>query len=157
MTGWNGFLVRLAAGAGITIDQSDPGYPTISASGGGGGIESIVAGQNILVDASDPAHPIVALGSETLPVIEVVGSPTDLIAAITAGGAQLLMAGGAVSIASPSAPFTITSTFPVRAPKNPDVITNLDPTNSDYLGAFIYDEATNTLMYSNGTAWVSLT
>jgi hypothetical protein len=53
-------VAGLQAGSGITVSNVGNNVYQISASGGGGGISSIVPGLGIAVDATDPANPIVS-------------------------------------------------------------------------------------------------
>ena len=52
----------VVAGSNVTVDNTDPRNPVVSAAGGGGTgtVETIVAGTNITVDDTDPANPIVS-------------------------------------------------------------------------------------------------
>jgi hypothetical protein len=84
--GGGGFFSRggidsLQAGTNITIDNTNPQSPIISAIGGGGGgggtVDSVVAGNNIDVDVTDPANPIVSV--ETLSLADI----TDITATAT--------------------------------------------------------------------------
>jgi hypothetical protein len=78
-------VIDFMAGAGITIDKTDPAHPIISGSGGsGGGVQQVWAGANITVDNTDPTNPIVSGDgagdtqfSEGLMGIIPVLSPTD--------------------------------------------------------------------------------
>jgi len=56
-------IVEIVPGNGVTVDNSDPSRPTISAEGGGGGVQTVEAGPNIVIDATDAAHPIVLFDS----------------------------------------------------------------------------------------------
>ena len=74
-----GGLESVVAGSGISIDDTDPLNPIISATGGGGGtVDSIVAGSGVEVDDTDPANPIVSVGG--------TGSGTYILSTPTAGG-----------------------------------------------------------------------
>ncbi len=50
----------VVAGSNITVDDTDPQNPIVSATSGGGIVETIVAGDGISVDSTDPANPIVS-------------------------------------------------------------------------------------------------
>lgn len=53
-------LVRsVVAGSNVTVDNTDPLNPVVSATVPPSGVESVVAGTNITVDNTDPANPIV--------------------------------------------------------------------------------------------------
>lgn len=56
-------IESVVAGTNVTVDNTDPLNPIVSASGGSGGtgiVETIVAGTNITVNSTDPANPIVS-------------------------------------------------------------------------------------------------
>lgn len=59
-TGCEGCILGIIAGGNITIDNSSPQYPIVSASGCANCIDSIVAGDNISIDNTDPKRPIVS-------------------------------------------------------------------------------------------------
>lgn len=52
-------IQSIVAGTNVTVDDTDPLNPVVSATGGGGTVETIVAGAGISVDDTDPANPIV--------------------------------------------------------------------------------------------------
>lgn len=74
----------LVAGSNITIDNSNPNAPVISATGGGGGgggVDSIVPGAGIDVTGTDPANPIVLLNTASQAAIALATTsvqPSDL-------------------------------------------------------------------------------
>lgn len=77
-----GGIESIVAGSGITVDDSDPVNPIVSATGGGsgGGVESIVAGDGIAVDDGDPANPVIsATGSAGAEVNVQTGSAYTLV------------------------------------------------------------------------------
>src|SRR5690554_4009067 len=79
-----GKVGSIVAGSGITVDDSDPVNPVVSATGGGGGggVESIVAGGGISVDDSDPANPVIsATGSAGTEVNVQTGTAYTLVLA----------------------------------------------------------------------------
>ncbi len=69
-------IESVVAGTNVTVDNTDPLNPIVSASGSGGGtgiVETIVAGTNVTVDSTDPANPIVSATGGTGIVESVVG------------------------------------------------------------------------------------
>ena len=64
----------IVAGTNVTVDDTDPANPIVSASGGGAGTVESVTGQNNAVDNTDPANPIVRNGSR-----EVTGASASVI------------------------------------------------------------------------------
>lgn len=68
-------IKEIVAGSNVTVDNSNPGYPVVSSTGGGGSgtVDSVVAGTGISVNNTDPANPI------------VTNSAPDQTVAITAG------------------------------------------------------------------------
>src|SRR6185312_9756509 len=60
------YIESIVAGTNITIDDTDPKNPIISAAGGGGSgiVESIIAGTpNVTINNTDPANPIISVSS----------------------------------------------------------------------------------------------
>jgi len=68
-------IKEIVAGSNVTVDNSNPGYPVVSSTGGGGGgtVDTVVAGTGISVNSTDPANPI------------VTNSAPDQTVSITAG------------------------------------------------------------------------
>lgn len=78
----SGGIESIVAGSGISVDDSDPANPIVSATGGGsgGGVESIVAGDGISVDNSDPTNPVIsATGSAGTEVNVQTGAAYTLV------------------------------------------------------------------------------
>ncbi len=74
--GLPGLIQSIVAGANITVDNTDPANPIVTATGTGGGVVvSVVAGTAITVDSTDPANPVVAVDQENLLPIETVALP----------------------------------------------------------------------------------
>jgi hypothetical protein len=68
----------VVAGTNVTVDDTDPRNPIVSATpGGGGGVSSVVAGAGIDVDASDPANPEVALDAASAASLALADSATQ--------------------------------------------------------------------------------
>jgi len=61
-SGGSGGVVEIVAGTNVTVDNTDPTHPIVSAAGGGGssGVQSIVAGANVTVNNTDPHNPIIS-------------------------------------------------------------------------------------------------
>lgn len=55
-----GGIQSIVAGTNVTVDNTDPLNPVVSATGGGGGIQSVQAGTNVTVNNTDPSNPIVS-------------------------------------------------------------------------------------------------
>jgi len=70
-----GVVQSIVAGAGASVDSTDPANPVISVVGSGG-VDSVVAGTAIAVDSTDPANPIVGVDQETLIPIFTDALPT---------------------------------------------------------------------------------
>ncbi len=67
----------VVAGAGISVDDSDPFNPVVSNTGGGGGVASVVAGTGIGVDNTDPANPVVSTPAKVASVVAGTGIGVD--------------------------------------------------------------------------------
>jgi len=85
-----GGVVSVVAGTNITVDNTDPENPVVSATGGG--IESIVAGMNITVDDTDPANPVVS-ATAGLDSPGLTGVPTTPTAAPGTNTTQIASTG----------------------------------------------------------------
>jgi hypothetical protein len=71
-------VVALVAGTNVTIDDSDPAYPVISASGGGGAVDTVTATDgSIVVDNADPANPTVGLGAVPFATVQTALAAAD--------------------------------------------------------------------------------
>lgn len=69
----------VVAGTNITIDNTDPQNPIISASGGGTGtVDTIVPGVGIDVDNTDPANPIVTAVGLNVPAFLADGTASEI-------------------------------------------------------------------------------
>ncbi len=167
--GWNGHVVRLHEGSGVTIDQTDPAYPVISASGGGGGgVDSVVAGQSILIDATDPANPVVSVGVETPGDfgLALIGGTIAILAAdpttyleLTAGTIILSPDSGTTEI-SMNAGIMLLNAVAVRVngvftPGKYSAGSLPDPAVSGE-GAIAFDTSAHDLVTSDGSAWQPL-
>lgn len=54
-----GGVLSVVAGTNVTVDDTDPHNPIVSATGSGGGVESVTGSTSITVDNTDPDNPIV--------------------------------------------------------------------------------------------------
>lgn len=100
--GGTGIVESIVAGTGVTVDDTDPANPVISATGGSGSgvVESIVAGTGVTVDDTDPANP----------VISATGGGAGIVESIVAG------AGITVDNTDPANPVvTATASAPTQA------------------------------------------
>lgn len=68
----------VVAGSNITVDNTDPQNPVVSATSGGGIVETIVAGTGIDVDSSDPANPVVTAVGLNVPAYLSSGDPSPI-------------------------------------------------------------------------------
>ncbi len=67
-------VTSVVAGARISVDNTDPTAPVVTADvQAGGQVDSVVGGTNCSVDATDPVNPIVNVDAETGIVATVVG------------------------------------------------------------------------------------
>lgn len=71
--GADGLVTSVVAGTNISVDDSDPANPIVSATGGGGVVDSVVAGSGVSVDSTDPANPVVTAVAGTGDVDTIVG------------------------------------------------------------------------------------
>lgn len=70
-----GVVDSIVAGDNVSVDNTDPANPVVSAAGG---IASIVAGANVTVDNTDPLNPVVSAaggGAGTIPADTVIAFP----------------------------------------------------------------------------------
>lgn len=93
----------IVPGAHITVDNTDPHNPIVSANDAGGLVESVVAGTGISVDNTDPVNPII--NNTNTAVVESVVAGTNITVDNTDP------ANPVVSVSS-SATVTITSEAP---------------------------------------------
>lgn len=70
--GNDGVIQSIVAGANVTVDNTDPANPVISAAASGS-VESVVAGTGISVNNTDPANPIVSATSTAIVETIVAG------------------------------------------------------------------------------------
>lgn len=75
-----GVIQSIVAGTNVTVDDTDPANPIVSATGGSGSgiVESVVAGDNVTVDATDPANPIVSAHGSGFGVVESIVAGTNV-------------------------------------------------------------------------------
>lgn len=81
--GGGGGVASVVAGTGISVDNTDPANPVVSATSTAV-VESVVAGAGITVDSTDPANPIVsALPASVVRTLGAVfdASPTEVSSA----------------------------------------------------------------------------
>lgn len=64
--GGGGTVDSIVAGTNVTVDDTDPANPIVSAASGSGVVESIVEGTGVTVDDTDPANPIVGVAPSPL-------------------------------------------------------------------------------------------
>lgn len=70
----SGIVSEIVAGTNVTVDNTDPTHPIVSAAGSSAVVESVVAGTNVTVDNTDPANPIVSASG----VVESVVAGTNV-------------------------------------------------------------------------------
>lgn len=75
----SGLVSEVVAGTNVTVDNTDPTHPVVSAAGSSAVVESVVAGTNVTVDNTDPANPIVSAsgGSGVASVVAGTGIAVD--------------------------------------------------------------------------------
>lgn len=88
--GTAGIVQEVVAGTNVTVDNTDPHRPVVSATGGGGGggVSSVVAGMGIEVNSANPAAPVVGVNSQTqasLSLAESALQPGDIAPVATSG------------------------------------------------------------------------
>jgi len=92
--GSTGNIKEIIAGTGVTIDNTNAGYPVITSTASGSGIvETVVAGDGISVDSTDPANPIV---TNTNPTPYTLPTASDTVLGGVKIGARLSIDGNGV-------------------------------------------------------------
>ena len=103
--GGGGTVDSVVAGDNVTVDDTDPSNPVVSAQGV---VESVVAGTNIAVDDTDPANPIVS-AADGSGIVESVVAGTNVtvddtdplnpvVSATGGGGVESVVAGTGISV-----------------------------------------------------------
>lgn len=105
--GIDGGVASVVAGMNITVDNTDPANPIVSATNGGGIVDTIVAGSHVTVDSTDPANPIVSASGEVVSVVagtNVTVDSTDpanpIVSAAGGGAVDSVVAGSHITVDS---------------------------------------------------------